>query len=166
MKYLTIIRHAKSSWENLELDDFDRPLNDRGKQAILLIGNYLKQQKTHPDLILSSPAKRAKKTAQGIAKLVNYRVADIQYEQTFYDDGLKAIIALIQQTENHYNDIFLFGHEPILSALIYHFTTTNLEKFPTCAVFRMKFDTNNWSDLSAKKANCEFYVNPKLLLKK
>ena len=43
MKYLTIIRHAKSSWENPELDDFDRPLNERGKKAILLIGNFLKE---------------------------------------------------------------------------------------------------------------------------
>nr|MBP6155012.1 histidine phosphatase family protein [Chitinophagales bacterium] len=67
MKYLTIIRHAKSSWEHPDLDDFVRPLNDRGQTAIPLIGNYLQQQQIYPDLIISSPATRAIETAKGIA---------------------------------------------------------------------------------------------------
>jgi phosphohistidine phosphatase len=67
MKTIIIIRHAKSSWSDLRLDDFDRPLNKRGKRNAPFMGQKLKEKKIMPDIILSSPAKRARKTAIAIA---------------------------------------------------------------------------------------------------
>jgi phosphohistidine phosphatase len=72
MKTIILVRHAKSSWKDLSLDDFDRPLNKRGKINAPLMGEKLKERQIMPDLILSSPAKRARKTATTIAKKIGY----------------------------------------------------------------------------------------------
>lgn len=164
MKYLTLIRHAKSSWSTPELDDIIRPLNNRGLESIHLIGNYLKLNKIKPDLILTSPATRALQTAIGICNSVNYKPENLQIEQEIYFGNSASIFKLIQKIDNRYNDIFLFGHEPILSKLIEYLTTNKLEKFPTCAVYRIAFDTKKWTAISAKISNCEFFVKPKDLL--
>lgn len=166
MKYLTIIRHAKSDWGNPDLDDIARPLNERGKKSIVLMGNYLQEQKINPDLIISSPATRAITTARGIAALIQYDLNNIQIEPVIYFGTSSAIIELLNEVNKQYDDVFLFGHEPILSSLIYQLTKTSLEKFPTCAAFRISFDIKDWKEIGSKKSNCEFYVNPKLLMEK
>lgn len=165
MRYLTIIRHAKSDWF-VNTDDFNRPLNERGKCAIPLVGQFFKDKNIQPDFILSSPAKRAKKTAQGICRSINYPRKNILYKIDIYLGSEMQILKIIQELEHYYSDVFLFGHEPILSSLIKIFTNETLEKFPTCAVYRISFDTNHWQDINRVNGKCEFYVNPKLLLKK
>ncbi|MFN8238740.1 MAG: histidine phosphatase family protein [Chitinophagales bacterium] len=166
MKLLTIIRHAKSSWENPELDDIIRPLNERGKQAIGITGNYLKSKKIKPDLMISSPATRALQTAIGIGAYVNYQTEDLKIEQDIYFGGTASVIRILKNTDNRYADVFLFGHEPMLSSVIFSLSGEALEKFPTCAVYRMQFDITAWNEISQKKGKCEFYVNPKLLSQK
>ncbi|MBP6659241.1 MAG: hypothetical protein KA174_01105, partial [Chitinophagales bacterium] len=68
---------------------------------------------------------------------------------------------VISEIDHYYNDVFLFGHEPILSSLIFHFTKISLEKFPTCAVFRISFKIDNWSAI--KTGNTVFFITPKQL---
>ena len=148
MKYLTIIRHAKSSWDHPDLDDIARPLNERGKSAVKIVGNYLRENQLTPDLIVSSPATRA------------------IIEPVIYFGTSSAILEMLKQTDNKFNDVFLFGHEPILSSLIYQLSKTPLEKFPTCSVFRISLEIKSWHDIGAKKGKCEIYVNPKLLMEK
>ena len=160
MKHLTIIRHAKSDWTT-DVDDILRPLNERGKNAVLLVGNYLQQQHIKPDLIISSPATRALDTANAIGELVKYNTNEIHVEPVVYFGTSSAIIDLLKESDNKINDVFLCGHEPILSSLIFHFTKTTLEKFPTCSVFRIAFKINNWSEL--KTGNTEFFISPKQL---
>lgn len=166
MKYLTIIRHAKSSWSTPDLDDILRPLNERGLKSIKIIGNYLKEKNIQPDLIITSPATRAVQTAVGIGDLVNYKIDSLKINQEIYFGNTTDILAIIKNIDATVNDIFLFGHEPILSSLIYHFTKTSLEKFPTCAVYRIAFDIKSWKETDLKIGKCEFYVNPKLLIEK
>jgi phosphohistidine phosphatase len=163
MKYLNLIRHAKSSWETPDLDDIARPLNARGKEAISIIGNYLVQQKIKPDLIISSPAVRAAETANGIASIVLYDVKKIQTEAVVYFGTSSVIIEHLQNLAPQYNDVFLFGHEPILSSMIFQFTKKSLDKFPTCSVCRIAFNTNHWKEI--KTGNCEFLISPKQLIK-
>ena len=83
MKTLLILRHAKSSWNNLDLPDYDRPLNKRGKRDAPRMGDFLRHQDLVPDLIISSTAKRAKKTAKLFAKAVGYK-EKISLETSFY----------------------------------------------------------------------------------
>lgn len=165
-KYLTIIRHAKSSWENSALDDIIRPLNERGIESIKIIGNYLKDKEIQPDFVLTSPATRALQTAIGIGKYLNFDTDDLHIKQDIYYGSEKEILDVICTIDEHFTDVFLFGHEPILSSLIELLTKEKLEKFPTCAVYRIRFNINNWKNITSTKANCEFYVNPKLLIKK
>lgn len=164
-KYLTILRHAKSSWENPALDDLVRPLNNRGVESINIVGNYLKEKHIKPDLVITSPATRALQTAIGIGNYLNYSADNLLIKQTIYFGSHTNIVSIIKEIDEKVNDVFLFGHEPILSSLIYTLTNEKLDKFPTCAVYRIKFDIQNWKNIPLKKGKCEFYVKPKLLLK-
>ena len=160
MKFLTIIRHAKSDWST-EVDDIARPLNERGKNAVVLVGNYLQQQNIKPDLIISSPATRAFETAKAIAELVKYDLKKVKVEPVVHFGASSAIIDMLKELDNQFNDVFLFGHEPILSSLISYFTKTTLEKFPTCSVFRIAFKIDNSSAI--KTGNTDFFITPKQL---
>lgn len=150
-KYLTIIRHAKSSWENPELDDLVRPLNERGVQSIKIIGNYLKEQQIQPDLVITSPATRALQTAIGIGSYLNYTAGDLFIKQEIYFGNPTTIFSILKNLDNDFNDVFLFGHEPILSSLIELLTKNRLEKFPTCGVYRIVFDISYWKEIKKGK---------------
>jgi phosphohistidine phosphatase len=163
MKYLTIIRHAKSSWANPRQDDIDRPLNDRGIKAIPLVGDYLKKQKVHPDLVMTSPAKRAMKTAKGICEFVGYKPEKLKTFPEIYFGDTSSVLRLAQEIDDKYKDVFLFGHEPKLSSLITWLSGERIEKFSTCSAYRMSFSVPAWADIQAGTGHCEFYVNPKLL---
>ena len=163
MKKLTIIRHAKSSWEHPEVDDLSRPLNDRGKRAIPLIGNFLLLKKNIPDLIMSSPADRAMQTAIGIGEIMGYKKEKIRIFRDIYFGDASAVLQLLQNSDNKYRNLFLFGHEPILSSLIFKLTGDSLEKFPTCSAYCILFDIKMWRGLKLNSGICEFFVNPKLL---
>jgi phosphohistidine phosphatase len=166
MKYLTIIRHAKSSWEHPDLDDIARPLNEQGKNAIKIIGKYLQEKHLQPDLIICSPATRALDTAIGISEYVQYDKKKVNIEPAVYFGTSSAILSMLQELDNIYTDVFLFGHEPVLSSMIFQLTKNRLEKFSTCSVYRVSFDMKSWSNICSKKGKCEFYVNPKLLMEK
>lgn len=162
MMYLNLIRHAKSSWETPDLDDISRPLNARGKEAIITVGNYLEQKKIKPDLIISSPAVRAAETAKGIASIVQYDAKKIQTAPVIYFGTSSAIAEFLHGLDNKFNDVFLFGHEPVLSSLIYQFTKKTVEKFPTCSVCRIAFNINTWKEI--KTGNCDFLISPKQII--
>ncbi len=161
MKYLTIIRHAKSSWEQPDLDDIARPLNERGKNAIKIIGKHLQENHLQADLIISSPAIRAHETAKGISEWLLYDEKKLLLEPVVYFGTSSAIIEMLKKINDRHTDVFLFGHEPILSSLIFQLTKTTLEKFPTCSVFRIAFKADSWSAI--KTGNKELFVYPKLL---
>ena len=165
-KYLTIIRHAKSSWENPELDDLVRPLNERGRQSIKIIGNYLREHKIKPDLVITSPATRALQTAIGISEILNYPKESLNIKQDIYFGTSSAILSVLENMDDIFKDVFLFGHEPLLSSLIEILTGKNIDKFPTCAVCRISLDITKWKNLKLKNSKCEFYVNPKILNEK
>jgi phosphohistidine phosphatase len=162
MKYLTILRHAKSSWAEPGQPDFLRPLNDQGKTAIQLTGRFLRDKKIIPDLVMSSPATIAYATALGICVWVGYDIQQIWLEQLIYEENETAVFGLIRKAGG-YPDVFLFGHEPTLSNLIQQLTGERIPKFPTCSAYRIAFDVANWKELTPRSGKCEFFVNPKLL---
>ena len=163
MKHLTIIRHAKSSWSTPDLDDIVRPLNERGLKSIKIIGNYLNEESIQPDLIITSPATRAVQTAVGIGDLLNYNKDELQIKQEIYFGNTNDILTFLKNIDNHFWDVFLFGHEPVLSALIELLTKNNIEKFPTCAAYRITFDIKKWKEISIGKKT--FFIYPKLFTK-
>lgn len=161
MKYLTIIRHAKSSWEDASLPDIVRPLNERGKSAILKVGAFLVKNKLYPDVYCTSPATRALHTAVGIGEFLGYSEENLVIRQEIYFGSLKDIRQLITSTDDLFQHIFLTGHEPLLSALIHSYTGKTMEKFPTCGVCSISFQADSWK--AALNGNIELFKTPKEL---
>ena len=163
MKKLYLIRHAKSSWKDITLKDFDRPLNSRGKQNAPLMGNILKQKNISPNLFLSSPAKRAKKTAKIIAKTIEYK-NNIEYDKSIYDNHFDELDTIITSIEDSFDKVFLVGHNPSLNSFIEDYLGM-WENIPTCGIVSIEFDIKSWKEITPKKASLEFFIYPKMFLK-
>jgi len=159
MKKLYIIRHAKSSWKDSTLDDFERPLNKRGKLDAPFMGARLKEKNIAVDIIISSPALRAKTTAEIIAKKINYTQA-ILYKKDIYEVGIKAINKMLKKIDDNNNTLFLFGHNPDLNMLADEYVSFD-ENIPTCGVVEIAFDCERWIDISAKNAKLISFDYPK-----
>ena len=110
MRRLYLIRHAKSSWSEAGLRDFDRPLNSRGKVDAPYMGKRLAAHGVRPDLIFASPAKRTRKTAQYIAEAVDYPVKDIVFFAAIYEAGVADLLRIIGQAMDEAGCLFLIGH--------------------------------------------------------
>ncbi|MGD8524014.1 MAG: histidine phosphatase family protein, partial [Desulfobacterales bacterium] len=117
MKTLYLVRHAKSSWKYPNLDDFERPLNKRGRKNAPFMGKVLKKLKVAPDLVISSPANRAATTARIIAAAINYPLENIVYSEAIYEFSENALIHVIKQIEDSVNNTMVVGHNPAINGL-------------------------------------------------
>jgi phosphohistidine phosphatase len=150
MKTLFLVRHAKSSRDEPALPDKDRPLNDRGKRDAPKMGERLAKRGVRPGLILSSPAKRALKTAQIIAKKLDYKLADIVVDERLYATGANELLRVIRKLGAKPKSVMLFGHNPELTELA-HRLSNEITRLPTCAVAEFTFDAKSWSNIGNKK---------------
>ena len=144
MKTLFLVRHAKSSRNEPALQDKDRPLNNRGKRDAPKIGKRLAKREAMPDLILSSPAKRALKTAQLIAKKLDYKLQDILVDERLYATGADELLHLIRKLGAKPKSVMLVGHNPELTELA-HRLSNKITRLPTCAVAEFTFNAKSWS---------------------
>lgn len=159
MKKLFIIRHAKSDWSNLSLDDYDRPLNSRGKKNAPFMGTFLAKKDIVPDLIISSPAYRARKTAKIIASKVGYK-EEIEYNEYIYEASLSTLLEIVNFIEDEYDDVFIFGHNPGLNMLAFYLVDFN-ENLPTCGILEIEFDCESWREVTKKNAKLISFDYPK-----
>lgn len=159
MKKLFIIRHAKSDWSNEALDDYDRPLNERGKKNAPFMGKLLAKKKIAPDLIISSPSYRARSTAKKIASNVGY-TDEILYNEYIYDATLKTLIDIVNFIEDEYDDVFLIGHNPGLNLLGFYLVDFN-ENLPTCGILEIEFDCKSWREVRKSNAKLISFEYPK-----
>lgn len=159
MKRLFIIRHAKSSWDNLSLDDYDRPLNERGLKNAPFMGQVLKQKEILPDIIISSPAKRAMHTAELIANEIGYEKA-ITPNEYIYEAYVNVLQEIVSYIYDEHDTAFLVGHNPGVTALAYMLGDFK-EEMPTCAIVEIEFDCNSWMDVSKQNAKLVAYEYPK-----
>ncbi len=163
MKNLLVMRHAKSDWGNSSLSDFDRPLNNRGIKAAPLMGKELLKRNKVPELIVSSPANRAKTTAEMASFACGYK-NDIIHEKEFYFGSIDEIIKLFKAFDDQYERIMVVGHNPTSESLIYKLIKENQHiEMPTAAVASLVFDINSWQDLEIKSAKLEWLISPKQL---
>jgi len=162
MKNLLIMRHAKSDWGN-NLPDIERPLNKRGKKATPLMAEYLKKTGKVPDLILSSPAKRAKCTAEIVKETLGID-KDIKIISAFYFGYMSEIINTIKNVDNQHNTVLILGHNPIWEDLVSELISyKNYIAMPTAAIASIIFDTDNWQKITEKEAKLEWLNTPKEL---
>jgi len=162
MKRLFLIRHAKSSWGDPDRADIDRPLNERGKRDAPVMGERLKKEhKAKPDLIISSPAKRALRTAKIIATALDYPEGKIEIKASLYASGVPAMLDVIRHLDDSLGEVMLFGHNPDLTSLANYLSNQQVENIPTCGIFCVDFDIKSWKDMKNQKGIFKFFDYPK-----
>jgi len=159
MKKLYIIRHAKSSWKDLELDDFDRPLNKRGKLNAPFMGKKLKKKRVHPDIVIASPALRSRLTAEVIAKKVKY-FKDIVYDEELYESSATMLCEALVKIEDKNNIAFLVGHSTGINLFVENYIDFQ-DNIPTCGVVEIEFNCKSWKDISEQNAKLISFDYPK-----
>lgn len=164
MLHLYLIRHAKSSWESPGLRDFDRPLNDRGleiapRMAQLLVGAGLR-----PDLLVSSPAKRALTTAQIFAKALGLPDDAVVRNPGIYEAYATDLLRIISELPAEARSVCLFGHNPTLTDLANRFSEKRIDNVPTCGVVQIESSANSWSELYEANAAVKALYFPKTVL--
>ena len=160
MKELILIRHAKSSWSNPLLEDFERPLNKRGAKNAPFMAKILKQKELNPDLIISSPSKRTKDTLDFFIKEFDYK-REIIFEESIYEAPYINILKVIKNIDDKHKTIFLFGHNPGFNDLADFLLGRFEENIPTCGVLKIDFDTNYWKNISKDNSKLIFFNFPK-----
>lgn len=146
MKTLFLVRHAKSSWSDPTLADRERPLAGRGRRAARKMGRRLAKRKVRPDLMVSSPATRALRTARIMARKLHYPPRQITVNDRLYACTFASLLRTVRTLRNRYRRVMLFGHNPQITDLARHFSGT-IQRMPTGAVAGMTFDADAWADV-------------------
>jgi phosphohistidine phosphatase len=144
LKTLFLIRHAKSSWEHPDLSDRERPLNARGRRAARKMGRRLAKYELHPDLVLSSPAVRALKTARIIARRLHYSRRRIVLNPRLYAGSASDLLHAVHELDERFLTVVLVGHNPEISACARSFSN-QITHMSTCTVARFTFNVDAWT---------------------
>ena len=161
MLQLTLIRHAKSSWDNPALSDFDRPLNKRGMKNAPLMGKIISKRGLVFDRIVASPALRAITTAHLIAGKQGFPEQDIQQRDELYDASVDELLDCVHSLDNQYASIALVAHNPGLTSLCNYLSGESIANLPTCAVAVIEFDLDDWRAVYQDTGRLSLYEYPR-----
>lgn len=171
MLTLSLLRHAKSSWDDPALDDHDRPLAKRGTKAAPEIAKYLKREELLPSLVLCSGAVRTRATLALILAEIGRPPPEIRYDDALYLAAPETILTRIRNVEPEHTHVLVIGHNPGLHALALALTGQGDRKavaalataFPTAALAVLSFDADRWSDIKTAAGRLEHFVTPRSL---
>ena len=149
MKKLIIVRHCKSSWSDMSLSDFDRPLNNRGMNDGDLMSGKLLENLSSVDLLLSSSSNRTVLTSKFFIDKIN--INKIKYEDELYHADYKTIINKIKKVDNIINKLMVIGHNPGLTYLVNYFSNIRLYNLPTTGIVIFDFLIDNWKEIDKIK---------------
>ena len=161
MKNVYLIRHAKSDWSDESQSDFDRGLNKRGQKSIFTMADALQKKGVMPDIILSSPAKRAKLTAKGLAKEMAYQ-GEIKYIDALYMAEPIEVISIIKNIKDKYDHVFIVGHNPETTELTDLMLEEYIDNVPTLGIVAVQVPIKHWKKFKPEKAKLDFYIYPKM----
>jgi phosphohistidine phosphatase len=163
MKTLLIVRHAKSSWDNADTSDIDRPLNDRGKRDAPAMAQRIIKTGLAIDRFVSSPAKRARQTAEYFVQAYGKKDKDIHFLPELYHASTATFKEVVGKLDDNDSIVALFSHNPGITAFVNLLTDTiRVDNMPTCAVFAVKASTEHWPDFFAAQRELLFFDYPKL----
>lgn len=165
MKKIYLIRHAKSSWKDAVLDDFERPLNGRGKRDVVFMGKRLKLFDVKPDVIYTSPAKRAQKTAKELAREMDCDKKKIKSIVSLYESSYEQYMELIHGTNDQFESLFIIGHNPTITEVGERLSGAILSNIPTCAIVCISFEVESFKEISEESGHILFFDYPKKHLK-
>lgn len=161
MKTLYILRHAKSDWNNAALSDFERPLNERGRKIAPLMGKLMKERNFTPQLIISSPAVRAKQTAELIKE--NARIeSEIKFDSRIYEAHPQTLLKIVSEIDDANDSALIVGHNPGFENLV-RILTAKIEPMPTAALAIVDLNINHWNQTSSATGTLRDLLRPKEL---
>ncbi len=155
MKKLLLVRHAKSSWDDISQKDFERPLNDRGHRDAPRMAKRLLKGDVEIDALVSSPAVRALTTAAYFAEVYGLKKKKLIEESSLYLAEPEVFFNIISKLDDDHKTVAIFSHNPGITAFANQLTSTRIDDMPTCAIFAVKADIKSWKDF--KEANKEFW---------
>jgi phosphohistidine phosphatase len=159
MKTLMLLRHAKSDWENTSLRDFDRPLAARGKRDAPRVGKALRKRGSVPELIISSPAARAKATIEAVIKTAKLE-GELKFDEAIYGASSAELMKMIRRLRDDVSCSLLVGHNPDFEDLLRRLTGSH-ERMPTAALASIEFQIDRWEDVEDGKGRLAWLVTPK-----
>ena len=161
MRTLLLLRHAKSSWDDPGLEDFDRPLAPRGEKAAPLMASYLEKMGLRPDLVLCSPAARAHQTWSLVARSLGDKIA-VNELQGLYLGAPSRLLEAVRRASDRAGCVMLVGHNPGMEHLAMALAGPSSDptalaklhdKFPTAALAEIEFEVAAWTNV-ARGAGC------------
>ncbi len=161
MKTLYLVRHAKSSWDNVNMADFDRPLNGRGKKNAPFMGELMQEKNVRPDLVVSSPANRAITTAEAFSEALGYPPEKIEKRMEIYEGGINEMLRLVRGIPETCDTVMLFGHNPTLTVFAGFVSGHRLENIVTCGVVRIDMSGDSWQETMMDSGTLAWYEYPK-----
>jgi phosphohistidine phosphatase len=161
MKTLLVIRHAKSSWDNLNCTDEERPLNDRGKKDAPVMAKRIKDRKIKIDRFVSSPAVRAKKTAAFFMKEYGEKEKNLAIIPSLYEASIRNFNDAIETFNDKDHTVAIFSHNPGITDFVNTLAEVNIDNMPTCAVFAVTVKTKEWKEFRKAEKEFLFFDYPK-----
>ena len=168
MPTLALFRHAKSSWDDSNLSDFERPLNERGKKAAPEMGKVLRDLKFTPDLILCSPSARTRETLELVLPRLKCAEPAIQFDKDLYHASANSLLDQIRGLDDKHRTVLIIGHNPGLHAFALTLAgegatddlTRLTSQFPTAALALLSFTSPHWRAVAPAKGWLEAFVVP------
>lgn len=159
MKRLYLLRHAKSSWDDPSLADFDRPLNARGLKAAPFMGRYIAEHGYIPEAIVSSPAERAKETAQ-LVKTNAGLALDIRFDERIYEASPYTLSEVASGLDDRFASAMIVGHNPGMEGFIRHLTG-EIEPMPTATLAVIDLEVDSWAKIGRLAGRLVRVIRPK-----
>lgn len=160
MKTLILLRHAKSSWDFPDLEDFERPLKSRGETDCILMSSHFQEHKVQLEAVYSSPANRAKSTIQLFVKNLSHKPT-LLWEEDLYPGYFDTLVEMVESVPNHYDTVMLVGHNPGFTELASFYLHDFEEDIPTCGLVGIQFKTKTWENTGSGKGQLLFFDFPK-----
>lgn len=161
MKTLFLLRHAKSSWDNANQADFERPLNKRGREAAPLIGRFIRQNEVKPDVIISSTATRARETTELVIDASKLK-PELRFDKRIYDATWLDLLKVIAGIEDEKESALLVGHNPGFEETVFRLTDEKVT-MPTAALVKIKLDIEHWNETTEFCGKFDWIMKPKEL---
>ena len=161
-KTLTMIRHAKSDWPRLTRD-FDRPLLKRGIKDAQLMGEHMRESNYNFDVLLCSGAKRARQTLENLRTKLEISEDVIQFDDEIYGSSIQSILRMIENLSSKANWAAIIGHNPTHTNLCNYLANDNLSNLPTCGVYTISFQVDDWKAVGCGTGDCVSFITPKML---
>lgn len=171
MKRLLLMRHAKSSWEDPDMPDEERPLNERGRAAAQTMAKWLDGRGDVPDVVITSSAARSKETWERIKAALGVKNAEVIVQDSLYSSGPSAMLKALGRVPDKAERVLMIGHQPVVSSFARKLANGHTpsacarayKKFPTGAIAVIDLPAEHWDDVEFGNADFKRFAMPKEL---